>query len=150
MLYDPARHEGLADTTWNSAGARAAIERIFKDTVARVLPDGVWPASPLEAVPDVDRGVWIGAAGVIWALHYLAERGFGNHRPDLYATVASLLEPNRARLLQTQWLIGLRAQDLSAGLHGLLVGDTGILLLQGRAGNEDDRRAAWCCSRRER
>jgi hypothetical protein len=150
MLYDPARHEGLADTTWNSAGARAAIERIFKDTVARVLPDGVWPASPLEVVPDVERGVWIGAAGVIWALHYLAERGFGNHRPDLYATVASLLEPNRARLLQTQWLIGLRAQDLSAGLHGLLVGDTGILLLRGRAGNEDDRRAAWCCSRRER
>ena len=61
----------------------------------------MWPAPPLEVVPDVNHAGWIGAAGVIWALHDLAERGFGNHRPDLYATVASLLEPNRTRLLQT-------------------------------------------------
>ena len=86
MLHDPTRHEVITDATWRTARARAAIERIFQDTVAQILPDGVWQAPPLEAIPDVKRGVWTGAAGVIWALHYLAERGFGDHRPDLYAT----------------------------------------------------------------
>jgi hypothetical protein len=132
MLHDPLRHETLTDTRWNPARARSAIERIFEDTEAQALLPGVWPVHPLEPFPAFNRGVYMGAAGVILALHQLAEAGFGDHQADLYSTVADLLEPNRTSLSQWQWLRDLRAQGLSAGVHGLLLGDAGILLLQGR------------------
>ena len=99
MLHDPARHEPLKSIAWDESRVRATIERIVDETVAAFTPDGLWPVHPrdLEAGDDPDApatNLYYGAAGVIWALHYLDAVGAARS-PSL----AQQLEPLRARNL---------------------------------------------------
>jgi hypothetical protein len=75
VLYDPQRHEQLSKTAWNESAARAAITEIVADTEAHFDSAQFWPMHPREGAPEVAKGLWFGAAGVIWALRYLAECG---------------------------------------------------------------------------
>src|SRR4051812_30493280 len=80
MLHDPNRHESVIDIPWDEARARAAIERIVRDTELAFTPDGWWPPHPRDLGPGDDPAapatpLYFGAAGVVWALRYLRAVG---------------------------------------------------------------------------
>jgi hypothetical protein len=75
MLYTPARHEALGDAPWSAARARTGIEAIVASTLAGVdARTGLWPLHPNDTEPGDEppiRGLYCGAAGIIWALDQL-------------------------------------------------------------------------------
>jgi hypothetical protein len=75
VLYTPARHEPLGDTPWSEARARAGIEAMVDTTLAgRDESSGLWPLHPNDVEPGDEgpsRGLYCGAAGIIWALDQL-------------------------------------------------------------------------------
>jgi hypothetical protein len=122
MLYEPARHEALTATPWSEGAALDAVARIADDALSSFTPEALWPAHPLDdADPAGSRPVSLydGAGGVIWALQQLRRvRAIGGDF-DFRATVATLVERNRAVI--ASW-------DNAHGSY--LLGDTGLLLLQ--------------------
>jgi hypothetical protein len=75
-VYDPDAHEPLTDTPWDRARAEASIAAIVADAEAAVV-DRAWPNHPLDDEGDLHDGmatVYLGAAGMIWALHTLGSR----------------------------------------------------------------------------
>lgn len=120
MLFDSHRHETLHATPWDEAHARSAIERIVDDTVSRFSTEALWPVHPLD-FPDANdplRMLYFGAAGVIWGLDHLHREGAAVQPPDFTRAMAGLLEANRAAI-----------RPFNMGTDSLLMGDTGILLL---------------------
>jgi hypothetical protein len=122
MLHDPARHEALVPRAWNEAEARAAIEAIVAGTEARFDPDHYWPVHPLdrEGPEMVETPLYHGAAGVIWALHYLQACGAAQLTRDYLAGCGDLLARNR------DWLAG---QGLDGERASWLMGDTAIQMM---------------------
>jgi Lanthionine synthetase C-like protein len=93
VLFRPEEHEPLVDVAWDEPRARDAIAAIVADAEGAV-EDGVWPVHPQDADPDVDPSpttLYLGSAGVVWALHT-----FGS-RLDLGAIMARALERYRER-----------------------------------------------------
>ncbi|HEX3268313.1 MAG TPA: LanC-like protein [Gaiellaceae bacterium] len=79
-LYDPQAHEPLTETTWDADRARAAIGAIVAETERAFAPESLWEPHPLdedENQPPLGRvrTLYLGAAGVIWALHALERAG---------------------------------------------------------------------------
>jgi hypothetical protein len=79
MLFSPEAHEALADEPWNAATIRAAVATIAADAES-AFDDG-WTMHPLDAEEGDDPGarfrtMYLGGAGVVAALHRLAQRGF--------------------------------------------------------------------------
>ena len=76
-LYDPAEHRALTGASWSEPAARAGIEEIVADVVdAYRGSEQLWPNDPndLEGLPDVPlRNVYLGAAGVAWAIDLIAQ-----------------------------------------------------------------------------
>ncbi len=139
MLFDPARHEPLVDRRWDADAARAAIAAIVDDTLAAYSPGGLWPPHPLDLdVGDDPRApsttTYMGAAGVIWALDWLARAGATRRHRDFAAGLPDLVARNLEQV--TPW---------GHGIDGLLVGRAGVLLLSCRlspSAANDDRLAA--------
>ena len=75
MLFTPARHEPLGDVAWSEPRARTGIDAIVATTLAGIDEEtGLWPLHPNDAEPGDDgplRGLYCGAAGIIWALDQL-------------------------------------------------------------------------------
>jgi hypothetical protein len=75
-LYDPAAHEPLTDAPWDEDVVRARIGEIVADA-ERALRDGGWPNHPLdddvpgEPLPETASCLYLGSAGMVWALHAL-------------------------------------------------------------------------------
>ena len=124
MLYDPAQFEPLVDEPWNAARVEAAIAEIVADADAAFDPDTLWPAHEWDGwqakLPL--KNLYVGAAGVIWALARL--RPFAESRLDLPAAAVRALE---------QWR---REPDFTKGEPtpplpeaGLFYGETGPLLV---------------------
>ncbi|HET9114849.1 MAG TPA: lanthionine synthetase LanC family protein [Gaiellaceae bacterium] len=124
MLYDPAQFEPLVDEPWNAARVEAAIAEIVADADAAFDPDTLWPAHEWDGwqakLPM--KNLYVGAAGVIWALARL--RPFAESRLDLPAAAVRALE---------QWR---REPDFTKGEPtpplpeaGLFYGETGPLLV---------------------
>jgi hypothetical protein len=122
MLHDPARHEALVPRAWNEAEARAAIEAIVAGTEARFDPDHYWPVHPLdrEGPEMVETPLYHGAAGVVWALHYLQDCGAARLSRNYLAGIERLLAANRG------WLA---AQGLDGERASYLMGDTPIRMM---------------------
>ena len=75
-LIDPDAHEPVTEAAWDADRARAAVAAIVSETEASFDPDGLWPPHPLDEEddePPLERvaSLYLGAAGVIWALHAL-------------------------------------------------------------------------------
>jgi hypothetical protein len=84
MLFDPRAHEPLCDVAWSPAEAQAEIRAIARDAEDAWRDGEWWPIHPLDAQdddPEVFHGIYLGAAGVLWALHRLAQAGL--HEPRL-------------------------------------------------------------------
>lgn len=123
MLYDPARHEPLQPHPWNEEKARAAIGRIVAQAEAAYREGRYWPVHPLDLEgeePDpVETPLYHGAAGVIWALHYLQDCGAARLARDYLDGWQALLAANRG------WL----AANAPGEHASWLMGDTPILMM---------------------
>jgi hypothetical protein len=124
VLFDPGSHEQLTERPWDPDRARAAIGRIVAETESSFDETALWTAHPIDLVdgplPRV-ASLYLGAAGVIWALHEL-ERAAGVELQRDWAPVAVGLaerypsEPD--------------FQDIVDGpVPSLLMGESGILLV---------------------
>jgi hypothetical protein len=140
VLYDPAQFEPLTDEPWDEARVRSAIRAIVADADAAFDPDELWPAHEWDgwqaALPL--KNLYVGAAGVVWALDELRQRGHAESGIDLSAAALRALERWRA---EPDYMANevLPEPPESA----LLTGETGILLVACRLGHrcEDDLRA---------
>jgi Lanthionine synthetase C-like protein len=122
MLYAPERHETLTTTRWDEARASAAIETISSDVEASFDERTLWPKHPLDDGTPGDSGfksLYFGAAGVIWALVHLAERGAAEAR-DWSGFAEALVEHYRA------------APDTHTAIPSFWLGEVGVMLMAWR------------------
>lgn len=122
MIYDPARHEVLTDTTWDEARARATIETLAADVDASFDEQALWPRHPLDSEPSGTPGyrcLYHGAAGVIWTQVYLAEQGVVETR-DWSTFAAALVERYR------------ETPDVGPRVPSFWLGEVGVLLMAWR------------------
>ena len=122
-LFVADRHEQLIDTPWREAAARTAIAHIIGDAQTSFSPQHYWRIHPLDVSPEraanALKPLYYGAAGVIWALNYLAARHAAEPGRDYAPLLDDLLMRHRADWRQLKGTL-----DSSFG-----VGDAGILLL---------------------
>jgi hypothetical protein len=115
------RHRPLVQDAWNEQAARAVIDEIARDAIARFDPDKFWPGHPSDdGVGDGNPSFYYGAAGVIWALDYLHRIGAAHVSTDFRPVLPKLLERTIANF-ETRG---------DYAKHGsLLFGDMGAALL---------------------
>jgi hypothetical protein len=81
-LFDAASHEPLTTEPWDGGRAAAAIAAIVDDAERAFDPQALWPIHERDVDGDEGRalsGLYLGAAGVIWALHELgSQRDFAD------------------------------------------------------------------------
>ena len=90
MLFDARVHEPLFEAEWSASTVEAAIRTIAREAEDALRDGEWWPLHPLDddgATPDAVHGVYLGASGVVLALHRLAEAGLHEPRHD-YARLA--------------------------------------------------------------
>ncbi len=137
MLYDPAAFEPLTDEPWDEAHVRDAIAAIVADTDAAFDRDALWPAHEWDGynAPLPLKNLYLGAAGVVFALDDLRRRGLAETTLDLPAVALDALERWRA---EPDYMAGEVLPEPPES--GLLTGETGILLVACGLGHplEDD------------
>ena len=125
VLFDPRRHEKLTSVRWNADAARAAIAAIVDDTLARFSPGKLWPTHPLDDEdgdpPPPFTMLYMGAAGVMWALDWLARAGATERRRNFTPMLDDLAARNLAQV-----------EPWGHGVESLFMGRAGILLLHDR------------------
>jgi hypothetical protein len=134
VLFTPARHEPLGDAPWNEARARAGIEAIVAATIAgRDERSGLWPLHPNDVEPGDEgpaRGLYCGAAGIIWALDQLGvehdftvepEAGGGDGFLDGRAGVLAVRGDREELRELIASYVGHPALDLLYGSPGMMV-----------------------------
>jgi hypothetical protein len=129
MLYEPQRFEPLTDAPWDEEGVRTAIRAIVADADEAFDPDALWPADEWDAwqTPTPLTSLYVGAAGMLWAIDAIVRRGLAQTRIDLAAAARRALELWGA------------TPGLMAGVElpeparaGLLAGETGLLAVAWR------------------
>ena len=135
-LFDPGRHEPLAGGAWDADVARRAIEAIVARTEDAFDAEGLWPAHPQDLedgpLPRV-ASLYLGAAGVVWALHELERLGAAELRRGWKDVAAGLPDAYRSSP---------DYQDMVDGpVPSLWNGEAGILLVAlGLAPTEEQER----------
>jgi lanthionine synthetase-like protein len=123
VLYEPEQFEPLTDEPWDPAQIEEAIAATVADADAMFDPEALWPAHDWDGwqEPLPLKNLYVGAAGVIWALDALRRRGHAETSLDLAAAALHTLELERAE------------PDSTADEHyhpaALLPGETGPLLV---------------------
>jgi Lanthionine synthetase C-like protein len=91
-MIDQARHVPLRALPWDTTEVASAIDRIAADAIEHFDPQRFWPAHPQDdGVADGNASLYIGAAGMMWALDYLARVGATTARYDFRAVLPRLL-----------------------------------------------------------
>jgi Lanthionine synthetase C-like protein len=128
MLYQPEQHEPLAGE-WKEERARVAIRAIVADADAAFGAESLWPADAWDSwrTPTPLKTLYVGAAGVLWALEELRRRGDAEPTLDLGQAARTTVECWRREpdLMQ-------EVELPSTKESGLLSGETGILLVAWR------------------
>ena len=132
MLYDPAAFQPLTDEPWDEAQARDGIAAIVADADATFDADALWPAHEWDGwnAPQPMKNLYVGAAGVVWALDDLRRRGLAETTLDLRAAALRTLEHWRP---EPDYMAGEVLPEPPES--GLLTGETGILLVACRLGH---------------
>ena len=129
MLYRPEAFEPLTEEPWDEERVRGAIRAIVADADAAFDPDMLWPAHEWDAwtLPLPLTNLYVGAAGVAWALDALRRREHAETGLDVAAAARRALECWRAE------------PGLPAGIDppeppdaALLTGESGILAVAWR------------------
>jgi len=124
MLHDPARHEPCTATPWSEAAARAAIARIVRGAEDGFVPGRGWPRHPRDGTVGADpfadalAELYMGTAGMMWALQRLQATGAATLARDYAPHVDALLAQARAC-----------ADADPESRHAYLAGESGVLLL---------------------
>ena len=140
MLYDPASFELLTDEPWEEGRVRDAVAAIVADVDAAFDRDALWPAHEWDGynAPLPMKNLYVGAAGVVFALDELRRRGLAETRVHLGDAALRAVELWRAEP-------DFMADEVlpEPPESGLLTGETGILLVACRLGHrfQDDLRA---------
>ena len=94
MLYKPELFEPLTDEPWDEQRVRERIRAIVADAETTYSPDTFWPADEWDGwnAPKPLMSLYVGAAGVLWALDVLRRRGHGDAALDLPAAAKRLVE----------------------------------------------------------
>ena len=136
-LFEPELFEPLTEGGWDEAQVRRAIEEIVADADAAFDDRELWPAtdewdswgSPLPL-----KTLYTGAAGVIWALYELEQRGHATSSLDLVNASRRVLEAWRAE----PGVLTLAPLELPDPAHAsLLMGESGILLVAWLVASDD-------------
>jgi hypothetical protein len=120
MLFDARAHEPLLDRAWRPAEVEAEIRTIAEDAEDALRDGDWWPWHPLDAEggdPEVVHGIYLGAAGALWALHRLARAGLHEPRHDY------------ARLAEDVLGSYLRRPEFDGPVPSLWMGEGGIALV---------------------
>ena len=130
----------MTDEPWDAARVRDGIAAIVADADVAFDPGVLWPAHEWDgwqaALPM--KNLYVGAAGMVFALDNLRRRGYAETGIDLPAAAGRALELWRA---EPDYMAGEALPEPPAS--ALLTGETGILLVACRHGHplEDDLRA---------
>src|SRR3954469_21399697 len=120
MLFDPAAHEPPAGAPWSPQAAEAAIRMIARAADEELRERDFWPLHPEDddgMTPDVVHGVYLGAAGTLWALDHLARAGLHDPGHDYARLAADALESYGRR------------PEFGGPLPSLWMGEGGIALV---------------------
>ena len=120
MIFDPRVHEPLHDAEWSSAAAEAEIRAIARAADEELRDGEWWPLHPLDddgETPDALHGIYLGAAGVLWALDHLAHAGLHEPGHDYARLAHDALESYRRR------------PEFDGPLPSLWLGEGGIALV---------------------
>lgn len=121
-LYDAAAHEPLTEAPWDEDLVRRRIDEVVADAEG-ALRDGGWPNHPLdddvpdEPLPETASTLYLGSAGMVWALHALgssldlgalADASLERYRvhPDFQDDVPSSLWFGESGILLVAKLVG--------------------------------------------
>jgi Lanthionine synthetase C-like protein len=138
VLYRPEAFERLTNESWDERRVRDAIREIVADAEASFDPVTLWPAHEWDSwhTPVPLKGLYVGAAGVIFALDLLRRRGLAETRIDLPCAAERALGAWRDA---PDFIAGLQLPTPAAA--GLFSGESGILVvawrLSGAAGLAD-------------
>ncbi len=127
MLYRSEDFEPLTDEPWDEARIRAGVREIVADTNAALRgPKLLWRADGWDRWRATSplKDLFVGAAGVLWALADLRERGHAETRLNLGDLALAALERQRARPDLARWTDLPEPRESS-----LLGGEAGILLV---------------------
>jgi lantibiotic modifying enzyme len=135
LLYRPDEFEPLTDAPWDEARVRDAIRALVDDADAAFRgPKLFWRADEWDRwrATSPMKNLYVGSAGVLWALDQLRRRGHAETRLDLADLALRNLELFRARP-------DLMKIELSEPAESsLLCGETGILLVAWRLAPSPD------------
>jgi Lanthionine synthetase C-like protein len=131
VLYDPGAFEQLIDEPWNEARVRDGVAAIVADADAAFGPAVLWPAHEWDGykAPLPLKNLYVGAAGVVFALDDLQRRGFAETALDLPSVMLDVLRRWRA---EPDYMEGEVVPEPAES--GLLTGETGLLLVGCRVG----------------
>lgn len=126
MLFRPEAFVPLTSRAWDEGWVRDRIADIVADTDAACRPQRLWPAHEWDGwrSPKPLKTLYVGAAGVAWALRTLGARGYAESRLDLAQLVRRALEAWRNR---PGVLTSLDQPDPARA--SLFHGETGILIV---------------------
>jgi lantibiotic modifying enzyme len=130
MLYRPEAFEPLVDTPWSELRARAAIREIVEDADAAFRgPRLFWRANEWDGWHGTSpmKNLYVGTAGVLWALDRLRRRGHTETKLDLAGLARRNVELFRERPDHMKGMKLPAPRD-----SALLTGETGILLVAWR------------------
>jgi lantibiotic modifying enzyme len=124
-LYKPETFEPLTETPWDAARVVDAIQAIATAAEDAFDEKELWPAGEWESylTPLPITSLYVGAAGVLWALHALRRRGRAEGTLDLANAIARALDAWRRQP-------GLMSDTElpSTAEAALLTGESGILM----------------------
>jgi hypothetical protein len=120
-MIEPSRHVQLRVLPWDPGAVKEAIAEIAADALDNFGHDQFWPAHPLDdGVKDGHSSIYVGAAGVIWALDHLRRVGAIKTDFDFRIYLPQLLAKTQAEMATYE--------DYAVN-GSLLFGDMGTALL---------------------
>jgi hypothetical protein len=120
-MIEQSRHVPRLSVPWDPSDVATAIDEIVADAFAQFDRERLWPSHALDdGIKDGHSSIYVGAAGVIWALEYLNRQGATKVRFDFLPSLGRLLEKTQAEMVAYA--------DYSEN-GSLLFGDLGTALL---------------------
>ena len=123
-MIEPSRHVSLRPAPWDQDAAAQAVDEIVADALDHFGGDRFWPAHALDGgIRDGHSSIYVGAAGVIWALEYLRRVGATKASFDFRPFLQGLLGKTTAEMA---------SYEDYASNGSLLFGDmgTGLLIMR--------------------
>ncbi|MGH3143434.1 MAG: lanthionine synthetase C family protein [Gaiellales bacterium] len=135
MLYRPEAFDSLTERLWDEDWVRGEIGRIVADADAAYDPESLWPAEEWDSwqTPTPLKALYVGGAGVVWALGALRRRGHAESRLDLAEAARNVHDAWRA---EPAYIQGIELP--SPARAALLAGESGILTVAWQLSPDDE------------